>query len=70
MLRYSIITELEMNTYNKKYWPHQCFIDTSNIAEAERWCWKQFKGKYWSNRNQLFVFKRSEDAVLFALRWT
>ena len=57
--------------YNKKYWPYQYFIDdkTYRISEVERWCWDQFKGRYWNNYGRNFVFKREKDAVMFALRW-
>jgi hypothetical protein len=57
-------------TYSKKFWPHQIMIDRSKIVDAERWCWNRFKGKYWSSSGGRFVFKRSKDAVIFALRWS
>ena len=56
--------------YNRKYWPHQYRISVRNMTEAERWCWDNFRGRYWHSDYEQFVFKRSEDAVLFALRWT
>ncbi len=55
-------------TYSKKHWPYQYLIEQSS-SEAERWCWERFKGQYWSNYGRHFVFKREQDAVLFALRW-
>lgn len=54
--------------YNKKYWPYQ-YVITQDSREAERWCWDQFKGRYWNNYGRNFVFKREKDAVMFALRW-
>ena len=56
-------------TYNKKYWPYQYTINRDDVFEAERWCWQHFKGRNWNNTYQKFVFKRSQDAVMFALRW-
>jgi hypothetical protein len=55
--------------YNRKYWPHQYMISVRNMTEAERWCWDNFRGRYWHSDYEQFVFKRSEDAALFALRW-
>ena len=56
--------------YNKKYWPHQYTVKRDDVFAAERWCWQRFKGKNWNNKYQKFVFKRSQDAVMFALRWS
>lgn len=61
-------------TYNKKYWPHQyklLWISWNNTldAEIERWCWLHVKGQYWHSYKSVFVFKRSEDAIMFKLRW-
>lgn len=56
--------------YNKKYWPYQYTVDRAAYKEAERWCWERFKGRYWSSSGQRFAFKRSEDAAIFALRWS
>ncbi len=67
----SIYNQFFNKEYNKKYWPYQYFIDdkTYRISEVERWCWDQFKGRYWNNYGRNFVFKREKDAVMFALRW-
>ena len=66
-----IFNQLLYKTYNKKYWPHQYFINdkTYQISDVERWCWDQFKGRYWNNYGRNFVFKRERDAVMFAMRW-
>lgn len=56
--------------YNKKYWPYQYTVKRDHVFEAERWCWQQFKGRDWNNTYQKFAFKRSQDAVMFALRWS
>lgn len=56
--------------YSKKYWPYQYEIKIEDVLEAERWCWQRFKGSNWNNTYQQFVFKRSRDAVMFALRWS
>lgn len=56
-------------TYNKKYWPYQYTINRDEVFEAERWCWQHFKGRNWNNTHRMFAFKRSRDAVMFALRW-
>ncbi len=58
--------------YNRRYWPHQFDLTVELRGEwvaAERWCWANFKGRYWSSSGTKFVFKRSEDAVLFGLSW-
>jgi hypothetical protein len=66
-----IFNRLLYKNFNKKYWPYQYFIDdkTYRISDVERWCWDQFKGRYWNNYGRNFVFKREKDAVMFALRW-
>ncbi len=56
-------------SYSKKYWPYQYTVARNKITEAERWCWDRFKGRYWNNNHNKFVFKREKDAVMFALRW-
>jgi len=55
--------------YNKKYWPYQYNVSWDEYREIERWCWTQFKGRYWHSYATKFVFKRKQDAALFALRW-
>ena len=57
-------------TYNKKHWPHQYTVNPEYVFEAERWCWEHFKGRNWNNTHKKFVFKRSQDAFMFALRWS
>lgn len=62
-----IISGLE---FNKKYWPHQMFIESWRTAVlAERWCHANFKGRNWRSVGNKFVFKRGQDATMFALRW-
>lgn len=59
-------------TYNKKYWPHQYILKWDRnvgISDVEKWCWTHFKGRYWNSYRSRFVFKRSEDAIMFKLRW-
>lgn len=56
-------------TYSKKHWPYQYTVARDKITEAERWCWERFKGRYWNNNHNKFVFKRGKDAALFSLRW-
>jgi hypothetical protein len=58
-----------MRVLNKKYWPHH--VVTGNGAEdKERWCYERFKSSEWRNVGPYFAFKRSEDAVMFTLRWS
>lgn len=60
-------------SYNKKYWPHQYSLTrlsyNSSMAEIEKWCWDHFKSRHWQSCQGMFVFKRSEDAIMFKLRW-
>lgn len=58
--------------YNRRYWPHQYNLTVqlrSDRLAAERWCWANFKGRYWSSSAHKFVFKHSEHALLFSLAW-
>ena len=56
--------------YNLKYWPHQLFVESwSKAVAAERWCYDNFKSRYWKNNGRHFAFKRQADATLFALKW-
>lgn len=56
-------------SYNKKYWPYQYTVEWDSVEDAERWCWKQFKGRNWHSSGTAFVFKRKKDAALFVLKW-
>lgn len=63
-----------MQTYNKRYWPHQCRMLPEPDAWAqkeklERYCYDNFKSGNWRNNGLYFVFKREADATLFLLRW-
>jgi len=56
--------------YNPKYWPHQLYIEHWGKAhEAERWCYENFKSRYWKSSGRHFAFKRGTDATLFTLKW-
>jgi hypothetical protein len=56
--------------FNKKYWPHQAYIEHwGKSRDAERWCYDNFKSRYWTSSGRHFAFKRSRDATLFALKW-
>jgi len=58
-----------MRILNKKYWPHH--VNTSkDVEDKERWCYERFKSSEWRNVGPYFAFKRSEDAVMFTLRWS
>jgi hypothetical protein len=56
---------------NKNYWPHQYTINnqTTNI-EVERWCYANFKGRYWRSLYGVYGFKREADYSMFLLRWS
>lgn len=59
--------------FNKRYWPYQRYfgVETEKqIDEIERWCWQNFKGKYWRSMYRAFAFKRERDFMLFTLRWS
>lgn len=56
-----------MRVLNKKYWPHHIVVN--NNADAERWCYDNFKSCNWRNVGRYFAFKSEHDATLFALRW-
>lgn len=56
-------------SYSKKYWPYQYSVEWNAVEDAERWCWKQFKGRHWHSNGPVFVFKRRKDAALFVLKW-
>ena len=63
-----------MQMYNKKYWPYQFrMLPESDAweqkAKLERYCYDNFKSGDWRSAGLYFVFKRQEDATLFALRW-
>ena len=55
--------------YNKKYWPYQYDVAREDRWDIERWCWDNFKGRYWHSHGSQFVFKSEKDAVMFAMRW-
>jgi hypothetical protein len=57
-----------MRVLNKKYWPHH--VNTKDdTGSKEKWCYERFKSSEWRNVGPYFAFKRSEDAVIFTLRW-
>jgi hypothetical protein len=56
--------------FNKKYWPYQYNVGREDRWDTERWCYSNFKSRNWNSYRNQFVFKRKEDAMLFALRWT
>lgn len=63
-----------MQTYNKKYWPHQFRMlpppdPWPYVSELEKFCYDNFKSGNWRNNGLYFVFKRQDDATLFLLRW-
>jgi hypothetical protein len=57
-----------MRVLNKKYWPHH--ITVGDTQAAERWCYDNIPGKRWRNVGPYFAFKHSDDATMFALRWS
>ena len=68
----SFYASMMVKNYNRRYWPHQyTFTGAQRIEwqQAERWCWQNFRGRYWSNSGAKFAFKRSEHALLFGLTW-
>ena len=60
--------EHRMRVLNKKYWPHH--ITVGDTQAAERWCYDNIPGKRWRNVGPYFAFKHSDDATMFALRWS
>jgi hypothetical protein len=56
---------------NKNYWPYQYTINnqTTNI-EVERWCYDNFKCRYWRSLYGVYAFKREADYSMFLLRWS
>lgn len=65
----SIFGQLTTNVFNKKYWPYQYNVGREDRWDIERWCYDNFKSRNWNSYRNQFVFKRKEDAMLFALRW-
>jgi hypothetical protein len=65
----SIFGKLASEVFNKKYWPHQYYVNYLDRCEVERWCYDNFKSRNWNSYRNLFALKRKEDAMLFALRW-
>lgn len=67
-----------MRVLNKKYWPYQITLDKrvryiTDSDPRERWCYENFKSANWNCLGydpKTFAFKRQEDAVLFALKWS
>jgi hypothetical protein len=66
----SLFGQLTAKVFNTKYWPHQYYVNYLDRQEVERWCYDNFKSRNWNSYRNQFVFKRKEDAMLFALRWT
>ena len=60
--------EYLMRVLNKRYWPHHVAV-VDDTGAKERWCYERFKSSEWRNVGPYFAFKRSEDAVMFSLRW-
>jgi hypothetical protein len=63
-----------MHSYNKKYWPYQFRMLSESdawgqVCRLEAYCYDNFKSGNWRNSGLYFVFKRQQDATLFALRW-
>ena len=59
-----------MRVLNRRYWPMAVEIKVENKADAERWCYDNFKSADWRDIGYLFYFKKEHDATLFALRWS
>jgi Major capsid protein Gp23 len=66
----SLFGRLTAKGFNTKYWPHQYYVNYLDRREVERWCYDNFKSRNWNSYRNQFVFKRKEDAMLFALRWS
>jgi hypothetical protein len=68
----SLFEQLTAKVFNPKYWPYQHKVSATktNRWEVERWCYDNFKSRNWNSYRNQFVFKRKEDAMLFALRWS
>lgn len=47
--------DYRMRVLNKKYWPFQHTV--SNKADAEKWCYENFKSANWRNVGVTFAFK-------------
>jgi hypothetical protein len=62
--------EYLMRVLNKKYWPHHITVSPVKIADAERWCYENFKSKQWRSVGTYFAFKSGADATVFTLRWS
>lgn len=60
----------ELHEFNSTYWPYTIKVETSDIFNAERFCYQHFKTKNWRNRGTKFAFKRKEDYEWFMLRWS
>lgn len=60
-------TEEELND---KYWPYQFAFDHwKDLSKAEKFCYQNFKGRYWRSQGRYFGFKRKQDYEWFLLRW-
>lgn len=57
-------------TFNSTHWPYTFKVEIFSIYVAERWCYQNFKSKYWSNKGPVFAFKHKEDYEWFVLRWS
>lgn len=58
-----------MRVLNKRYWPHHVSLGPTKIADAERWCYENFKSSQWRNVGTYFAFKSGQDATVFTLKW-
>ena len=56
--------------FNRKHWPHQHVIKSSSRRDVERWCWNNFKGRFWRSKGNRYAFKREKDYMMFLLKWS
>lgn len=64
-----------MRTMNKRFWPYQFRMlphqnPEAQVQDIEKYCYENFKSGNWRNYGLYFCFKRHDDAILFALRWS
>lgn len=57
------------NSFNKKYWPHSVEMPYRHQAEIEKWCWQNFRGRYWRTRGSWIAFKREADYSWYMMKW-
>lgn len=65
----AIDNEVMINFYKDDGWIAVVLEDQFNGDQMYSWCKNQFDNQDWQMLNAQFLFKNSQDAVLFKLKW-